>query len=392
MTSTDQQSDVTVRLLERTSNRPVYELQDWQRLTFTERWRRAGSGTGLFPQHEITPEVVELIAEENLAIWIRRRIDVADLDGGGSRRVEVVFTGPIGAAEFDSEEETWHFQFHDNLIYLNDRVVNTDGVASVDPGNITAIAYIRSLLNSELLSPTDGGRAIDIPATLYGASAGGNLLDLPVRWIGLAEAVESACVAGEVGIKAVLAGRTVRYSVEPVNVQVAGSGGEIGPVSRELTGSEINITFDYRGLRNRVYVLGQNTGASRTVRTRSGTAGGRLRETVKDARHLSTNTELDEHGDAVLAEMAEPEIEVSINNVERMMNIEPGMKITVQQNASRQQGSVDIGPLELLVLGRTFNLRPNQADEVGLIVGHEALTAGQLFRQVARRSEQAQYV
>ena len=79
---------------------------------------------------------------------------------------------------------------------------------------------MRSLLNSELLTPTLGRRVIDVPATvIVPASEFGTSLTLPVRWPNLADAIDSACVAGGIGVRAVLNEATlqVEYTMIPEN-------------------------------------------------------------------------------------------------------------------------------------------------------------------------------
>jgi hypothetical protein len=387
---TSEPSAVTIRFLERTSNQVVYEAQDWANVNFTERHRRFGQGHLTVPLRLVPPEVVDLHVAENLALWVRHRLFQPDFDGGDTTRIDTIFTGPVGGGIASTRDDQWQFWMNDNLVYLNDRVVNTDGVAHVDVGSVPAAEYIRTHLNNQLLAPTDGDRAIDIPAELAGAPSVGGTVNRPVRWQQLDAVVEQACIIGAVGVRATLSGKTVQFSVVANLDRTAGSGAGVGPVSKALTGSDLQVTYNHRPVKNRAYVLGQGEGAARTVRTRTASSvPGRLREAVVDARHLSANADLDDWGDAFIAENAEPEVEVQVTNVQGYADIRPGMTITVQENVSSEANRLDIGPLDLLVLSRTFNLSPDSADEITLGVGHETLTAAQLFRQLARRSEQA---
>lgn len=387
-------AEITVRLLERKSNRPIQEVQDWSNLRFKERLRRVGVGRIIVPFSEIGSDAVGYITADNCAVWIRYRYVIDGSAVGRSTVVTRTFTGPISRFEVNTDLKLWTLDFNDNLLYLSERAVNTDGVDYVDPGSgspISAIALIRSLLNSELLTPTDGDRGIDIPARLSGPAGGGTAIELPIRWGMLDEAVDKACVAGGVGIRAKLAtDNFVEFEPFPVRDQTAGSGGTVGPVSRDLTDSPIRITYDWRAIKSRAYVLGQGDLSLRTVRERE-VACTRLREMVIDARHLDTNDALDDRGDVELQERRLPLATVEIDRIDRTADISVGDKITVADRVANDATGIDIGPTDLLVEARAVRLEPGSIDGQTLYVGHEPDTAGTLMRWMAKRSEQSQF-
>ena len=122
---------------------------------------------------------------------LAKRLEVAEeIEAGGDR---------------DAAGPTVDLGFADDLIYFNHRVVDTDGVANIDPGTVLASQYIRTLIASELTAPTLGRRVIDVPATVItpGSEFGTSLM-LPVRWPILANAIEDAGVAGGIGVQAPL--------------------------------------------------------------------------------------------------------------------------------------------------------------------------------------------
>ncbi len=387
------QSDVIVRLMQRRAHSPVKELQDWQSLHFTKRARRSGEGQIVFPQHEMPQEATDLFALDNLAIWIRHAIPLTGVEGEDVGELVTTFHGPVNRLRFSTETELFTLVFADNLSYIFDRTAESNGAASVDPGQVSCVAYIRSLLNSELLAPSDGDRAIDIPAQLAGLEEGGSILDLPVRWGSLGDHISRALIDGSCFITADLNNDVVSFEVSPVDDQTAGSGGTVAPLSPALSGSDMVIDINHRERINRYYVLGSGTGASRTVRTRTAsTVTGRLREAVVDARHLGTdNDALDALGDVMLDESAEAESTFEVINVDDTMDVRPGMKVTAVAKMAGDATSFDVGPIDLNVLAKTWTLSSRADDDIRVFVGHEPTNVFQLLRNVTRPGEQSAF-
>lgn len=374
----------------------VKEVPGWRNLSFTKRARSVGNGEVLVPRAAVDSEMLELARVGDLAISIKHTIEVGDVDGGGKSKIVTEFHGPIREYYWYSAQERFRFLFHDNLIYLRDKVVNADGVADVDPGNVTCVEYCRSLINSELLSPTDGTRAIDIPAQLGGLTAGGSVVDLPTRWTNLADMVERALVDGSCFIEAPLihnAGTpVVEFRISQVIDQTAGSGNTVSPLSEDLTGSDVVVRVNLNPIRNRFYMLGTGTGAARNVRSVDATVQtGGIREQVEDARHLTTDAELDALGAVLAAQSAEGEVEAKITNVDRTMNITPGMRVTLVSRMASDADTPDFGPLELNVMAKTIRTEPTGTDEISLEVGHEPLTPFKRLNQLSTKSDQAAF-
>ncbi len=369
------QSDVIVRLMQRKSNGPLVSLQDWRELQWTTRARRVGSGTIQVPRHEITTAVNEQFDADNLAIYIRHEVEVPGIVGehGHESTIVTEFHGPVRYRHFNGASEMYRFDFMDNLSYFQDRVVYSDGVASVDPGGgtSTCVEYCRTLINSELLSPSDGTRAIDVPAELGGLAAGGAITDLAVRWEFLSDVIERALTDGSCFITAPLISDTVTFKVNQVDDQTAGSGGTVAPLSQDLSGSDVMYAVNHHPVKNRIYVLGDGTGASRNTTERTASTVNRLREMVVDARHLTDTAAREALGDVTITQMSEAEVNVRVSNVDRTMNVTPGMRVTVAEEMGSDATAPDIGPVDVLVMAKTYQLAPNQIDNVTIEVGHE---------------------
>lgn len=117
----------------------------------------------------------------------------------------------------------WELSFADNLVYLQWRHVDTDGEVNIDPGVVSAGEYIRSLLDSELLAPSISRRTIDVPAVKAGQTVVGGTVDLPVRWVNLADVVRQACIDGDVGIRSTVNSlKQIEYLVVPVRLRTSG--------------------------------------------------------------------------------------------------------------------------------------------------------------------------
>ena len=300
------QSETTVRLLERRSNRAIADLSGlFRTCSWTERWRQCGSGQLSLAAEDFPDTAAPFLLEGNLSILIMRDwtddrgrqyrerfsgpcTKMVHRDGGAisytldySVANEIVLLGNgTGASRavlrrFDADSQARigtreliddarhltttdeleargdallaertepagtmdmapgtpaaspeiELHFADNLIYLDWRVVDTDGVATVDPGNVPAGEYIETLVADNLLSPTLGRRAVGVPATFVDATGIGAPVDLPVRWKRLADAVKDACIAGGVGITATLThDHRIEYAVQPVRDRTSGSG------------------------------------------------------------------------------------------------------------------------------------------------------------------------
>lgn len=198
-------------------------------------------------------EIVVLGANEAAARDIERRYDTTSQDSLGCRELAVdarhlsttAEYQARGDAELDERLEpqrvlttggarstglVWEIRFADNRVYLDWRVVDCDGVASVDPGNVAAGVYIEDLVSDNLIAPTlaahgaQARRMIDVPTTFVSPHGIGSVLDLPVRWKLLSEVVRLACAAGAVGLKAsVNSNLQIEYEVLPLNDRTGGS-------------------------------------------------------------------------------------------------------------------------------------------------------------------------
>ena len=125
---------------------------------------------------------------------------------------------------------TWLLEFSDNLVYLSYRHIGCTGVAKVDPGNVAAGNYIRSVLNDNLIIPQSASndnnaeRQIDVPAVIGAYDSIGSTIDLPVRWNNVANVVREACISGSVGIKAsVNDSNQIQYDVVTINDRTSGT-------------------------------------------------------------------------------------------------------------------------------------------------------------------------
>lgn len=388
-------SNCVVRALERKSNRLVAELDSWESLEFTTKLRRVGYGKLGILADDLPAEAIALLAQERLTLQVTREWHRTDGYGVESR-ISEEYVGPAGAFEWTARgDPMFSISFTDNLIYLAERAVDTDGVEYVDPGNVSAVEYVRTLLNSELLTPTDTARAIDVPATLAGLSVGGGTVDLPVRWKSLGDAIEQACIAGDIGVRApVNSDRQIAFEAFLVRDRTSGSSNAV-ILSAENTGSFIRYMQDARGVKNRVYVLGANEAASRDVRvvTAAGfVVGDRLREIIVDARHLSTTDEYDAHGEAVLAERGETQRTVEVTEADREFDIRVGDRVTLEERLRSDSAHPEIGPVDVLCLGRTVRVKPGQMDSVTIEIGSEAPTTASILRASRISTEQARFV
>ena len=120
--------------------------------------------------------------------------------------------------------------FADNKIYMNYRHIGCTGVATIDPGNVKAGNYIRSILNDNLITPQsashDNGanRQIDVPAVIGTYDGVGNDVDVPLRWNNLSSAVEQACYLGDVGVSASInSSNQIEYTIIPHNDRTSGT-------------------------------------------------------------------------------------------------------------------------------------------------------------------------
>jgi len=120
--------------------------------------------------------------------------------------------------------------FADNKVYMNYRHIGCTGVASVDPGNVKAGNYIRTILNDNLLTPQSASndnaanRQIDVPAVVGSYDGIGGNVDLPLRWNNLGSSVEQACALGEVGVTATVnTSNQIEYSIIPHNDRTSGT-------------------------------------------------------------------------------------------------------------------------------------------------------------------------
>ena len=120
--------------------------------------------------------------------------------------------------------------FADNKVYLNYRHIGCTGVATIDPGNVKAGNYIRTVLNDNLIVPQSAGhdngsnRQIDVPAVIGTYDGVGNDVDMPLRWNNLGSAIEQACYLGEVGIASTInSSNQIEYTVIPHNDRTSGT-------------------------------------------------------------------------------------------------------------------------------------------------------------------------
>ena len=140
------------------------------------------------------------------------------------------FARQVTAGGKSTGQFTWILDFADNLIYLQYRHIGCTGVAKVDPGNIKAGNYIRSVLNDNLIIPqsasndNNANRQIDVPAVIGTYDDLGNTLDLPVRWNKLSTVVKTACISGDVGLRAsVNSSNQIQYDVNTINDRTSGT-------------------------------------------------------------------------------------------------------------------------------------------------------------------------
>ena len=125
---------------------------------------------------------------------------------------------------------TWLLEFSDNLVYLSYRHIGCTGVANVDPGNVSAGNYIRSILNDNLIIPQSASndnnaeRQIDVPAVVGTFDGIGSTIDLPVRWNNVANVIREACISGSVGLRAsVNDSNQIQYDVVTINDRTSGT-------------------------------------------------------------------------------------------------------------------------------------------------------------------------
>ena len=125
---------------------------------------------------------------------------------------------------------TWLLEFSDNLVYLSYRDIGCTGVANVDPGNVSAGNYIRTILNDNLIIPQSASndnnaeRQIDVPAVIGAYDGIGSTIDLPVRWNNVANVIREACISGSVGLKAsVNDSNQIQYDVVTINDRTSGT-------------------------------------------------------------------------------------------------------------------------------------------------------------------------
>ena len=124
----------------------------------------------------------------------------------------------------------WELLFADHKVYLAWRHVDAAGVASVDPGNVAAGNYIRSLINDNLLLPGSAShgnfarRQIEAPAVIGTYSGIGNNIDIPVRWTNLAQSIQLACALGDVGVTSTInTSNQIEYNISAFNDRTSGT-------------------------------------------------------------------------------------------------------------------------------------------------------------------------
>lgn len=379
-------SEVTLRVLERRSNRPVAEVPTWLGLEWTANLRRTGSGMLTVLMDDLPRDAIPFITSGNAAIYATREW-WRPKPSGGSVLVRDEFWGRVGAFEVEADKgHLARLSFNDNLAYLTDRVVDCDGIARVDPGPVSAVAYIRQLLNRDLLAPTDGARALDVPAVLSGPAGGGGTVDLPVRWKMLSDAVERACYLGDVGVRApVNASGQIAFEAFPVVDRTLGAADAV-VLSQENTGSLLRVGRDWRAVKNRAIVLGAGVGAARAVTRRTDdpsrlSVG--LRETVIDARHLSATDEYQARGDAELDERLAPGVVLEAHDADEPFDIRVGDRVTATEYFRTDSVSPDLGPEDVLCVSRTVRLAPGQRDLVRVELGSEPLMLAAYLRGMA---------
>ena len=140
------------------------------------------------------------------------------------------FATQVTAGGKSTGQFTWILEFADNLVYFQYRHIGCTGVAKIDAGNVAAGNYIRTLLNDNLIIPqsasndNSANRQIDVPAVIGDYDGIGNTLDLPVRWNKLSTVMRTACIAGDVGIRAsVNTSNQIQYDVVTINDRTSGT-------------------------------------------------------------------------------------------------------------------------------------------------------------------------
>jgi len=370
----------------------IADLDQFIDLDWTEKWRRHGAFQLRLDANTVPADVLPFITTGNAALhaireWERPRED------GTVEKVSDEVHGPILFHDLDADQELWDLRGNDDKIWTAWRFVDTDTFDRIDLGSITAIAYIRAMLNSELIAPSLAIRQIDIPVVLAGSTVGGALVDLPVRWKRLDDVIESACLLGDVGFQSVLDGTTVEFSALLSKDRTTG-GIDTVIMNKDNTDAIVRSRTDYRGVRNRIVVLGQGTGSGRTVVTRSDAASQSLlgtREHVVDARHVNDTPGLNDRGDTELAERVDTADTLEVLGAERTFDVRPGDRITVEEYARADSTSPDIGPLDVLCVARTIRLSPNSEDAVRLQVGAEQPTSEKYTMAVEKRGQDAAF-
>lgn len=393
MVAYTESSSVTLRIMERRSARVIADLDQFISCQWTERWRKHGSGQLKINAEDLKTEAVSRIVNGDAAVHIVREWQ-RPRDNGSIDIISDEVHGPILFYELDTDQGTWDLRFNDDRIYTAWRYIDTDAADSVDLGSVTAIEYIRSMLNSELLAPSVAARQIDVYAALAGATVGGGLVDLPVRWKRLDDIIEQACYLGDVGFVTKLNGSTVEFSAQlPTERTVGGVNAVV--MNRDNAQAIIRARSDFRGVRNRITALGQGEGAARAVVTRSNTASITAlgaREHVIDARDIDDTAGLNARGDAELQERIAPANTLEILGADRTFDVRPGHRITVEEYARTDSTSPDIGPVDILCVARTISLATNSEDGVRLQVGSEAPTGQSYTQSVEKRGQAAAFV
>lgn len=392
MTAYTESSRLTLRILERRSNRILADLNEFVDAQWTEYWRKHGPGQLRVNAEDLKSAAIDFIISGNAAVHIIREWQRPKNDG----TVEIVTDevhGPILFYELDTDTSVWDLRFNDDRIYTAWRFTDTDGADAVDLGSLTAIEYIRAMLNSELIAPTDSTRQIEIPAALGGLTTGGALVDLPVRWERLDDVIERACYLGNVGFVTKLNGTVVEFSAAPVVDRTSG-GVRAVVMNRDNTDAIIRVRADFRGIRNSIIVLGQGEAAARTVVTRndseSVTALG-VREHAIDARHIPDTDGLNDRGDAELVQRVEAANTLEILGADQNFDVRPGEMITVEEYARRDSTSPDIGPVDILCVARTITMSSSTDDSIRLQVGSEQPTGQSYTRSVEKRAQAAAF-
>ena len=208
--------------------------------------------------------------------------------------------------------------FADNKVYLNYRHIGCTGVATIDPGNVKAGNYIRTVLNDNLIVPQSAGhdngsnRQIDVPAVIGTYDGVGNDVDMPLRWNNLGSAIEQACYLGEVGIASTInSSNQIEYTVIPHN--------------------------------------------DRTSGTSNGVVWNR-------------------------------------DNSEASWDVKVGDKITVEEYLTATSSNPEIEPDDFVCVGRTVNMQRGREDRVSLEIGGENLGLTEQLRKQFKNLNTAQYV